>query len=309
MSRRKAVRTTARGSRRKSSRRFRVSSLLPGARVRRRWFKGFSRAPIFLQVIAGVLVIGVVWLSLNWAYQVFRKPSELFFPVSDSFYKTPTETWNDYSSLFRRHSTTVMTADFLAALAQIEGSGNPVARTYWRWRLTHRPFDVYRPASSAVGMYQFTDGTFDEARRYCIRNHVVAQDGACWFNALYTRTVPSHAVEMTSAYLDSRVSQTLSRFGIRQASIQQKQDLATLIHLCGAGAGAAYARRDLRLSAGQKCGDHDARGYLLKVQSMRRVFARLSAQDNQVKTDPCFTVSRWKRDSVRNCKLADRIAQ
>lgn len=277
MSRRKAVRTTARGSRRKSSRRFSMTSLLPGERARRRWYKRFSRAPFVLQIVVGVLVIGIVWLALNWTYQVFRKPSELFFPVSESLYKTPTETWNEYAGIFRKHSTSVMTAEFLAALAQTEGSGNPIARTYWRWSLTHRPFEVYRPASSAVGMYQFTDGTFEEAKRYCIRNHVVAQDGACWFNSLYTRTVPTHAVEMTSAYLDTRVRQTLSRFGIHRASIRQKQDLATLIHLCGAGAGAAYARRGLQLSPGQKCGDHAASGYLQKVQSMRRVFERLNA--------------------------------
>ena len=57
-----------------------------------------------------------------------------------------------------------MTPDFLAAIAQVEGSGNPVARTYWRWSWRRNFFEVYRPASSAVGMYQITDGTFAEAR-------------------------------------------------------------------------------------------------------------------------------------------------
>jgi hypothetical protein len=84
---------------------------------------------------------------------------------------------------------------------------------------------------------------------------------------------------MTSAYLDTRVNETLSRFGIRSASRQQRQDLATIIHLCGAGAGAAYARRGLRVTPGQQCGDHDVRGYLQRVQNMRRVFARLDAAD------------------------------
>ena len=279
MARRKTARTSTRGARRTRSRRLRLSSLVPSARLRRRWYQRFARAPLLVQIVAGVLIVGAIWLALNWTYQVIRKPSELFFPVSDSLYKSPTQTWDEYSGIFHRHSTRVMTADFLAALAQVEGSGNPVARTYWRWSLTHRPFEVYRPASSAVGMYQFTDGTFEEAKRYCIRNHVVARDGACWFNSLYTRTVPSHAVEMTSAYLDTRVSETLARFGIRQASLQQKQNLATLIHLCGAGAGAVYARRGLRVAPGQTCGDHDARSYLLRVQRMRRIFARLAAAD------------------------------
>ncbi len=280
MARRRTARTSARGARRKRGKRLRLSNLVPSERWRRRWYQRFVRAPLPVQIVAGVVVVGTIWLALNWSYQVVRKPSELFFPVSDSLYKTPTETWDEYSRIFHRHATSVMTADFLAALAQVEGSGNPVARTYWRWSLTHRPFEVYRPASSAVGMYQFTDGTFEEAKRYCIRNHVVARDGACWFNSLYTRTVPSHAVEMTSAYLDVRVSETLARFGIRKASLQQKQNLATLIHLCGAGAGAVYVRRGLRVAPGQKCGDHDARGYLLRVQSMQRIFARLDAADN-----------------------------
>lgn len=274
-SRKKSQGESQRKSPARSKGAFRLASLVPGAATRRRWFKKFSGASTTLQVIVGVAVIAAVWLVVNVMYQVIRKPSELFFPVSDSFYKTPTATWKEYSSLFRDHSTAVMTPEFLAALAQAEGSGNPVARTYWRWSFTHHPFEIYRPASSAVGMYQFTDGTFDEARHYCIRNHVVAADGDCWFNSLYTRTVPSHAVELTSAYLDVRVSQTLRRYGITRASRQQKQDLATIIHLCGAGAGSAYARRGLRLIPGQRCGDHDVRAYVQRINTLKQLFARL----------------------------------
>src|SRR6185503_17683180 len=110
----------------------------------------------------------------------------------------------------REHSTAVITPELLAALAQVESSGNPVARTYWRWQLASDPFELYRPASSAVGMYQITDATFAEAKRYCIRDHRVAMDDECWFNGLYMRVVPSHSVEMTSAYLDRRVALILA---------------------------------------------------------------------------------------------------
>jgi len=130
MARRRVRRTNARGARKKRSGRARLLKLMPGVTTRHRWFKRLARAPLFIQIVAGVIVIGGVWLTLNWTYQVFRKPSELFFPVSDSLYKTPAETWSDYASLFHRHSTSVMTADFRAALSQGEGSGNPVARTY-----------------------------------------------------------------------------------------------------------------------------------------------------------------------------------
>jgi hypothetical protein len=263
-----------------------ILAMLPSARTRRRWWKTFRDAPMPIQVVLGAVVLITMWLVVNYAYQVVRKPSELLFPVSGVLYKSPAETWDTYESLFRRHSTSVMTADLLAALAQVEGSGNPIVRTYWRWSLTGKPFDVYRPASSAVGMYQFTDGTFEQARRYCIHDHVVVEDGpwddwhSCWFNSLYTRTVPSHAVELTSAYLDRSVADVLRRQRIRGASLQQKQNLAALIHLCGAGAGESYARRGLRLSSGQRCGDHEARVYVARVNSMKSVFARFMAADN-----------------------------
>ena len=74
--------------------------------------------------------------ATNLVYHVVRKPTELFFPVSRAFDKMPAETWRQYGALFREHSTRAITPELLAALAQVESNGNPVARTYWRWRLT-----------------------------------------------------------------------------------------------------------------------------------------------------------------------------
>jgi hypothetical protein len=227
------------------------------------------------------LVILVLWLGVNWIYQVLRKPSELFFPVSGTLYKSPAETWAQYAPIFKKYSTEVMTPDFLAAIAQVEGSGNPVARTYWRWSWSSQPFEVYRPASSAVGMYQITDGNFAEARRFCIHDHAVVADGpwndwhSCWFNSLYARVIPSNAVELTSAYLDRSVALILERHHMSSIALLQKQMLAALIHLCGAGAGDEFARRRFRLAEAERCGDHQARVYLARVESMQSVFSRL----------------------------------
>jgi hypothetical protein len=257
----------------------------PDARLRQRWLRAFRKAPAGIKfvVVAGIVV--VLWATVNWVYQVVRKPTELYFPVSGALAKMPHETWRQYAPIFNAHSTAVITAELLAALAQVEGAGNPVARTYWRWSPAANPFELYRPASSAVGMYQITDTTFDIAKRYCIHDHAVIEDGpwhewrSCWFNSLYTRVIPSHAVELTSALLDHQVNATLVRQRVVVATRKQKQDLAALIHLCGAGAGDAYARRGFRLAPEQRCGDHDAGRYLEKVDAMKRAFARFQAAE------------------------------
>ena len=261
-------------------RRFRV---WPRPATRRRALRAFRALPLAARLGLGAVAVLALWFAANALVQVVRKPTELFFPVSGVLHKTPTETWRSYAPIFRAHATSVITPELLAALAQVEATGNPVARTYWRWRATPEPFEVYRPASSAVGMYQITDGTFAEAKRYCIRDHVVAEAGAwhdrraCWLNGLYFRVVPSHAVELTAAYLDVRIAGILARQRIGAATLRQKQDLAAVIHLCGAGAGEAYAKRGFRLADGQQCGDHDVRGYLERLDAMKRAFARLAS--------------------------------
>jgi hypothetical protein len=252
-------------------------------RAVRRVRRALRTAPPSVRVFVGVVAILTIWASANWVYQAVRKPTEMFFPADHTLTKTPIETWKRYGPLFSEHSTAVITPALLAALAQVEGGGNPVARTYWRWHLTWNPFELYQPASSSVGMYQITDAAFREAKRYCIHDHVVVEDGpwhdvrSCWFNSLYTRVVPSHAIELTAALLDRDVASVIKRQRIVAATLQQKQDLAAVIHLCGAGAGDAYAARGFRLTVRQRCGDHDVSDYLAKVNAMKRQFARLAA--------------------------------
>jgi hypothetical protein len=251
----------------------------------RRWVPNLRGARGLLKIFMAAVIVLALSLTINWVYQVIRKPSELFFPVSGTLFKTPTATWRSYSPLFRQYATMAIAPEFLAALAQAEGAGNPVARTYWRWSWGTRPFDVYRPASSSVGMYQMTDGTFAEARNFCIRAHQVVPDGpwsawhSCWFNSLYFRVLPSHAVELTSSYLDLHVADILARNRIAGASLQQKQHLAATIHLCGAGAADLYARRGFRFVEGQRCGEHDPRAYLARIDALKHEFSRLAADE------------------------------
>jgi hypothetical protein len=258
--------------------------LWPSAQLRKRTWRAVRRAPGLLQAVLAFVVLATLALAINGVYQVLRKPTELFFPVSGALNKFPDETWSRYAPLFRKHATAVTTAPFLAALAQVEASGNPIARTYWRWAWRPHFFELYRPASSAVGMYQITDGTFAEARHLCIHDHHVVHDGpwndwhGCWMNDLYSRVIPSDAVELVSAYLTANTDDLLARYHRNNASLQQRQQLATVIHLCGAGAAATYVRQGLHAVPGQHCGDQDIAAYLGRVQALTRFFNRLQLQ-------------------------------
>ena len=227
-----------------------------------------------------VLAIGGFFV-LNWIYQVIRKPGEIFAPVSASLSKSPESTWRSYGPLFEKHSTSIISAEFLAALAQVEGNGNPIARTYWLWQWSWNPFEVYRPASSALGMFQITDGTFAEARKYCIRDHEIVTDGpwydlrSCWFNSFYTRTLPSHSSEMTAAYLHRSVVDTLAARRTAKVGLAQQQKLAAVIHLCGLKRGEIFVMRGFQLMLGECCGTHSLWWYLIQIDLMRKRFARL----------------------------------
>lgn len=280
MSRRRQTHASRSQRRRPARRRVRFT--------RQRWdelklfFRALRKAPPTVQVGIYLSILVIVSMGINWVYHTYYKPTELFFPVERAFHKSPPETWSEYGALFEVHSTTIVAPELLAALAQAEGSGNPVARTYWRLRLTSwNPLEWYRPASSAVGMFQITNGTFQEGKRYCIHYHQVVEDGpwhdlnSCWFNSLYSRVIPGHAMEMTAALLDRQVTRLV---GNRPATLEQKQDLAAIIHLCGAGFGRTYVLRNFQLAVHQRCGDHDVRSYLRKIQALTQQFALLRAQ-------------------------------
>jgi len=226
------------------------------------------------------LGLGLVFVA-NWCYQVARKPTELLAPFSLSGSRSHRSTWESYGSLFREHSTDIISPELLAALAQVESHGNPLVRTYWRWRWSWNPFEIYAPASSAVGMLQITDDAFVEAKRYCIHNHRVVQAGpwhdlrSCWFNGFYSRLIPSHAVEMTAARLHHVVVELLHEQRISRVTLEQKEELAAVVHLCGRQRGTAFVRRGFRLAPRERCGSHDASRYLARVTLLKRRLAGL----------------------------------
>jgi transglycosylase-like protein with SLT domain len=251
----------------------RLRSWRRGARWARRKLAHASRTVRLATLLA--ILLAVLALA-NLVYQVIRKPTELFAVVGHSLDKEPAETWRQYGPLFRSYSTSTIAPELLAALAQIESSGNPVTRTYWRWRWSFNPFAIYAPASSAVGLIQMIDAAAAEASRHCIQDHVVTEDG-CGSSLLTIRVIPSHAIELASVYLDRNVSAVLARVDHVTPNAQQKQDLAAIIHLCGAGPATAFARRNFQMLSGERCGDHLVSAYVARVNALKRQFVRLAA--------------------------------
>jgi len=247
-------------------------------RKRARWvWCKFNAIPKTARIVVIAATILAVFSGMNLVYQVLRKPTEVFAPVSGAFNKTPAETWRQYAPLFREYSTAAISPELLAALAQVEAAGNPVASTYWRWRLTWNPFAIYQPASSSVGMYQMTDAAFAEARRYCIRDHNVVEEG-CFLTGLDSRVLPSRAVELTAVFLDRKVAAILAHPLKTAAGAQQKRELAAIIHLCGASSAKAFARRGFHPIAGERCGDQEVATYLAQINAMTREFLRIEAE-------------------------------
>ena len=185
-------------------------------RKRAQWLQSKLKAlPMTIRVVVLSLVLVAVFFVTNLVYHVLHKPTELFSPMSGRFNKTPIETWRAYAPLFREYSTASISPELLAALAQVESAGNPIANTYWRWHLTWNPYAVYKPASSGAGMYQMTDAALAEAQGYCILHHTVVED-SCSSRALYSRVVPSRAAELRQAKPNSLTVRPAEKMHLRQ---------------------------------------------------------------------------------------------
>jgi hypothetical protein len=247
-------------------------------RKRAQWLQSKLKAlPKAIRVVLISSAVLALFCVTNLVYHVLHKPTEVFSPVSGGFNKTPIETWRAYAPLFREYSTASISPELLAALAQVESAGNPIANTYWRWRLTWNPYAVYQPASSGVGMYQMTDAAFAEAQGYCILHHTVVETD-CSSTALSSRIIPSHATELTAVFLDRKITAILGTRRTAKVSRQRKEQLAAIIHLCGAGPANAFAGRGYHLLPGERCGDHDVAAYLAEIDAMKQKFARLAAE-------------------------------
>jgi hypothetical protein len=218
------------------------------------------------------IICVLLLFTLNFMVQLIKKPAELFGLFASGAYKTTAETWKDYGKYCEKHSTRIMTPEFLCAMAQVESGGNQFSTPRWRWRVTTDITQIYAPASSAVGLMQFTDDTFKEAKRFCIHDHKVVLQGnffeldRCWLNFLNTRLSPSDSIEMTSARLHYYIEDILNDYGYSKTSLRNKQELGAVIHLCGVSKGKEFVRNHFRFDTISPCGSHNPAVYYGRIE-------------------------------------------
>ena len=117
--------TISRGALRKTrTRRRRAHPSAAAWQLAQRAVLALRDATLAVRIVVGTVLLVAVWAAVNWMVQVARKPTEVFFPVSGSLGKAPAQTWWQYGPLFAKHSTAVITPELLAALAQVEASGD-----------------------------------------------------------------------------------------------------------------------------------------------------------------------------------------
>ena len=247
-------------------------------RAARRLLRRARRMPPWgraLVAVAALAAAGVGW-------QLARKPTEVLAVVVPSAPRTPARTWEDYRSLFEANATAVVRPELLAALAQAESGGDPLASPPWTLRWSANPLDLYGPASSAVGLLQMTDGNLQDASHLCVLDHEVAHAGEwrglrpCWATGLRARIIPAHSIEMTAAWLDESVRQIVAAQRIRKLTPERQRRLAAVVHLCGKARAAEYARRGFWFAPGERCGEHDVAQYVARVDSLARTFAGMA---------------------------------
>lgn len=214
----------------------------------------------------------------NWLYHAWNNPAIVLHHVSSlsgQSWKTPKGTWQRYGNLFISHETDLMTAEFLAAIAQNESGGNAIVTTYWRWKWSSNPLEWYAPASTSAGLYQYTKGTFKEAKKYCVHYGKPVLKGSwndlssCWFNGLYSRLLPSHAIEMTAARLHYLVEKLVEGKKLKKEDLRK---VATVIHLCGQSKARRFVNGGVDYTNFGQCGSHSPKAYFQRIEKLRQKF-------------------------------------
>ena len=234
-----------------------------------------SRLPRAIRIAVAIAVLLPLLALTNLVYHVIRKPTELFFFVGHRLDKEPAETWRQYGRCsapipparsrpnigragagreFRQPGGSHLLA--LAMELQSVRDTSPPPRPSACSRCWMRP--PPRPRGSVSGATRSpipvaASPVFMSARSLAMPPN--------WRPCIWIAT--------WHGFWPARATSRPAR--------SERQDLAAFIHLCGAGPATAFARRNFRMIAGERCGDHLVAAYVLRVNAMKREFVRLAA--------------------------------
>lgn len=235
-----------------------------------------KKSPLFF--ISFALIIYFILIVL---VQLVQKPAHLLSFASSYFYKTPYETWKTYHADFKKYQTSTTPSYVLAAIAQVESSGNPIATPKWEWNFKNSWHSLYSPVSSSVGLYQFTTPTFNRAAKFCVHEgklyskveaHQILHP--CWWSRFGFRLSASSSIRTASAYLHKEVSELLKRFNMSHLGVRSKSRLAMVVHLCGKHKASLLLQKRSLHSLGY-CGRHKVSKYIKKAEQLTRKFKSL----------------------------------
>lgn len=215
------------------------------------------------------IYILVCILGINFSWQIYKKPLEIWSLLPVNLAKTPTQTWTTYKEEFLRFENEYISATFLAALTQKESSGNPWASPGWIMRLTDNYEYLYGPQSTAFGLLQITKPTFHKTIKLC--DNPTYQEYCGLWN---TRLFASNSIALATLNLTHSMKQIEARFKIKHWNKQLKEKVAAIVHLCGEGVAKQFVRAGYRLSKNKYCGSHHLGSYIRSVTSLQRQFER-----------------------------------
>lgn len=232
-------------------------------KIKKKVAKKLSRLKVKL-VVASLLAFSFC------AYHIYHHPSLVFLPLSNSFYKTPAETWDSYGELFETYSSNRLAPEFLAALAQTESMGNPLALTYWSLSASINPYRWFSPASTATGILQVTSPTWKEMKNYCLHESRLithAKTGMCRGNLFRFRIFASHSVHLVSAWFHKFLEN-------KRLNDRDTRKLLSVLHLCGKSKAKRFLRNSLNFNSIGRCGSHNPKAYHAKLE---RNFKRIQS--------------------------------
>lgn len=212
--------------------------------------------------------IFVAIFLINLTFHIYQNPIHIFSFGAKPFYKTAIETWRSYGETFQRHGDSRVTPELLAAIAQVESNGNPLAAPPWRLSFSTDLTQIYAPASSAFGIMQITKGTFETMQK------IAREEGKP--APILTRLRSEDSILLSALHLRRSIQEIIGERGWDKLDRRRATQLASIIHLCGPEVGRRFVKINYRTERLSRCGSHWPEVYSNKVWEMRQQFEKFS---------------------------------